>query len=143
MATGVQELKLAVGMQEWSARIAECRSSGMSVRAWCNEQGISAQTYYRWEKRFAEKAPQQFNLRAPTQVGLLMRINPETIPSDEMNTIGSCITILHGESVITLPAGSSAKAVANLVKALNGHAYKPPFCEEHRRGYETARYRKS
>lgn len=57
MATGVQELKLAVGMQEWSARIAECRSSGMSVRAWCNEQGISAQTYYRWEKRFAEKAP--------------------------------------------------------------------------------------
>ena len=143
MATGVQELKLAVGMQEWSARIAECRSSGMSVRAWCNEQGISAQTYYRWEKRFVEKATRQLSLPAPTRAGLLMRINPETMPSDEMNTVGSCITIRHGESVITLPAGSSAKAVANLVKALNGHAYKPPFCERHRRGYETARYRKS
>ncbi len=40
MATGVQELKLAARMQEWSVQIAECRSSGMSVRAWCNEQAI-------------------------------------------------------------------------------------------------------
>ena len=122
MATGVQELKLAVRMQEWSVRIAECRNSGMSVRAWCNEQGISVQTYYRWEKRFVEKATRQLSLPAPTRAGLLMRINPETMPSDEMNTVGSCITIRHGERVITLPAGSSAEAVADLVKALNCHA---------------------
>ena len=108
MATGVQELKLTVRMQEWSARTAECRSRGMSVRAWCNEQGISVQTYYRWEKRFLEKATRQRSLRAPAQACLLMRINPETMPSDEMDTIGSCITIRHGERVITLPAGSSA-----------------------------------
>ena len=30
-------------------------------------------------------------------------------------------TIRHGESIITLPVGSSAEAVANLVKALNRH----------------------
>lgn len=53
---------------------------------------------------------------------MLMRINPETMPRDEMTTIGSCITIRHGESVITLSAGSSAEAVADLVKALNRHA---------------------
>lgn len=122
MATGVQELKLAVRMQEWSVRIAECRNSGMSVRAWCNEQGISVQTYYLWEKRFVEKATRQLSLPASTRAGLLMRINPETMPSDEMNTVGSCITIRHGESVITLPAGSSVEAVADLVKALNCHA---------------------
>lgn len=29
MATGVQELKRTARMQEWSVRIAECRSSGM------------------------------------------------------------------------------------------------------------------
>ena len=122
MATGVQELKLAARMQEWSLRIAECRSSGMSVKAWCSEQGISVQTYYRWEKRFVEKATQQLSLPAPTQAGLLMRINPETMPGDEMCTISSGITIRHGESVITLPAGSSAEAVAELVRALNRHA---------------------
>ena len=122
MATGVQELKLAARMQEWSVRIAECRSSGMSVKAWCSEQGISVQTYYRWEKRFVEKATQQLSLPAPTRAGLLMRVNPDAMPSDDADRIGQSITIRHGESIITLPAGSSAKAVADLVRALNHHA---------------------
>ena len=122
MGTGVQELKLAARMQEWSTRIAECRSSGMSVRAWCEGQGIAIQTYYRWEKRFVTEATRQLSLPGATQAGMLMRIDPETMPGDEMGTVGPCITIRHGESVITLPAGSSAEAVADLVKALNRHA---------------------
>ena len=122
MATGVQELKLAARMQEWSARIAECRSSGMSVRAWCKEQGIAIQTYYHWEKRFVTEATQQLSLPAPTQAEMLLRVNPDTLPSGDTNAIGAGITIRHGESVITLPAGSSAEAVAELVKALNHHA---------------------
>ena len=52
MATGVQEVKLAARMQEWSQKIADCRRSGLSVREWCRNQGITIQTYYRWEKRF-------------------------------------------------------------------------------------------
>ena len=122
MVNGVTELKREVMLREWSARIAECRGSGKAVKEWCAEQGISVQTYYRWEKRFVEKATQQLSLPAPTQAGMLMRINPDALPGDEMGTVGSCITIRHGESVITLPAGSSAEAVAELVKALNRHA---------------------
>ena len=53
---------------------------------------------------------------------MLMRINPETMPGGEESIISSCITIRHGESIITLPAGSNAESVAELVKALNRHA---------------------
>ena len=84
MVTGIQELKLGARMQEWSERIAECRSSGMSVRGWCREQGIPVQTYYRWEKRFIETATRQLNLPAPTQSGMLMRVNPKSMPGDEV-----------------------------------------------------------
>ena len=122
MGTGVQELKLAARMRERSARIAECRSSGMSVQAWCKERGIAIQTYYRWEKRFITEATQQLSLPAATQAGMLMRVNPDALPGGDVNTIDNDITIRHGESVITLPAGSSAEAVAELVKALNRHA---------------------
>ena len=122
MGTGVTELKREVMLREWSVRIAECRNSGKTVKEWCAEQGISVQTYYRWEKRFVEKATQQLSVPASPQAGLLMRINPENMPGDEVNTISSCITIRHGESVITLPAGSSADAVADLVRSLNRHA---------------------
>lgn len=119
MGTGVQELKLVARMQEWSTRIAECRSSGMSVRAWCKEQGITIQTYYRWEKRFVTEATRQLSLPAPTQAGMLMRVNPDALPNEHENSTGSGITIRHGESVIALPAGSSAEAIVDLVKALN------------------------
>ena len=99
-----------------------CRTSGKSVKAWCSEQGIPIKTYYYWEKIFVTEATQQLSLPAPTQAGLLMRVNPDTMPGDDVADIGSGVTIRHGESVITLPAGSSAEAVADLVKALNRHA---------------------
>ena len=119
---GVREMKHAALLQEWSSKIAECRSSGMSVRAWCAEQGIPIKTYYYWEKRFVTEATQQLSLPAPTQAGMLMRVNPDAMPSGDVDAIGSGITIRHGESIITLPAGSSAESVAELVKALNRHA---------------------
>ena len=122
MAAGVQELKLAARIQEWSVRIAECRSSGMGVKAWCKSQGIATTTYYHWEKRFITETSQQLSLPAPIQAGLLMGVNPETMPGNEMSSVGPCITSRHGESVITLPAGSSAEAVADLVRAPNRHA---------------------
>ena len=44
------ELKHRVKLQEWAARIQDCRSSGLSVRAWCRQEEINAATYYRWER---------------------------------------------------------------------------------------------
>ena len=122
MGISVQELKHAARLQEWSARVAECRSSGISVKAWCAEQGIALKTYYNWEKQIVKAATQQYALPVSAQTGVLMQVNPDTMPSDEMGTIENSIIIRHGESVITLPAGSSAETVADLVKALNRNA---------------------
>ena len=122
MGMSVQELKHAARLQEWSAKVAECRSSGISVKAWCAEQGIALKTYYNWEKQIVKAATQQYALPVPAQAGLLMQVNPETMPSGEIETIESEVTIRHGESIITLHAGSNTETIADLVKALNRHA---------------------
>ncbi len=44
------ELKHRVKLQEWAARIQDCRSSGLSVRAWCRQEDVTTATYYRWER---------------------------------------------------------------------------------------------
>ena len=44
------ELKHRAKLQEWAARIQDCRSSGLSVRAWCRQEEINAATYYRLEQ---------------------------------------------------------------------------------------------
>ena len=122
MGTGVQELKHAAKVQEWSARVAECRSSGIGVKAWCREHGIALKTYYNWERQIVKEATQQYALPAPAQGDMLIRVNPDAMPGGGTVAIESDTTIRHGESIITMPAGSSAEAVADLVKALNRHA---------------------
>ena len=122
MGTGVQELKHAARVQEWSARVAECRSSGIGVKAWCREHGIALKTYYSWERQIVKEATQQYAVQAPAQGDMLIRVNPDAMPGGGTVAVESDITIRHGESIITLPAGSSAEAVADLVKALNRHA---------------------
>ena len=122
MGAGVQELKHAARVQEWSVRVAECRSSGIGVKAWCKEHGIALKTYYNWERQIVKEATQQCALPAPAQGDMLIRVNPDAMPGGETVAVESDITIRHGESIITLPAGSSAEAVADLVKALNRYA---------------------
>ena len=92
------------------------------MKAWCAEHSIALKTYYNWEKQIVKAAAQKYALPAPAPAGLLVQVNPDTMPSGEMGTIEAGIIIRHGESVITLPAGSSAEAIADLVKALNRHA---------------------
>ena len=122
MGGSVQELKHAARLQEWSVRVAECRSSGSGVKAWCAEQGIALKTYYNWERQIVKTACKQYALPEPGQRGPLTRIDPYQLPGDECETSVPGITIRHGESSIILPAGVNAESIAELVKALNRHA---------------------
>jgi hypothetical protein len=93
---------------------------------WCKAEGIAIKTYYYWERQFVTEASRQGMLPGPRQAGILMRIDPQTMPSDNMPSKGkedaeAGITIGHGESMITLPAGYTVESIADLVKALNRH----------------------
>ena len=46
ITTAITEIKTKVSLQEWQKRIMDCQSSGMSVKAWCQENGISTGSYY-------------------------------------------------------------------------------------------------
>ena len=42
----IREVKTELRYREWAEQIQECPSSGMTVTAWCKENGISQHTYY-------------------------------------------------------------------------------------------------
>ena len=54
----VNAVKHQAKLLEWKDRVADCRSSGMSVRHWCEENGCSPKTYYRWEQEILGKVRQ-------------------------------------------------------------------------------------
>ena len=43
----------------WAGRISECRNSGQSVKAWCRENGVCEQTYYKWQRKLFEMVMEQ------------------------------------------------------------------------------------
>ena len=44
----------------WAERVQACRSSGLSIKAWCAENGIAPNTYFRWQKKvFNAMYPEQ------------------------------------------------------------------------------------
>ena len=50
------EAKHEARVSEWAERVRECRSSGLSVKAWRAEAGIKTARYYRWEREVLTKA---------------------------------------------------------------------------------------
>ena len=80
----VNTVKHEAKLLEWKERVADCRSSGMSVKYWCKENGCSPKTYYRWEREILGKVRQitktqslptlaELPLAKPTQDDLLKR----------------------------------------------------------------------
>jgi hypothetical protein len=47
---------------EWAERIAAQQRSGMSVKQFCKEQGLTEYSFYSWRKRLQESGPVRFAL---------------------------------------------------------------------------------
>jgi transposase len=47
---------------EWAERIAAQQRSGISVKQFCKEQGVTEYSFYAWRKRLQESGPVRFAL---------------------------------------------------------------------------------
>ena len=54
--TVIEERPANPKADEWAERIAAQRRSGMSVKQFCKEQGLTEYSFYAWRKRLQERA---------------------------------------------------------------------------------------
>ena len=54
--------KMEAKSEYWRQRIAEQERSGMSVQRFCEEQGLTEQSFYLWRKRLRKQQPMRFAL---------------------------------------------------------------------------------
>ena len=74
---GARELKHEAQLRDWWEKVMECRSSGMSVKKWCEERRIDRKTYYRWEREILAKASQQLAVREQTDIPAFIKVREE------------------------------------------------------------------
>jgi hypothetical protein len=60
--TVVQEKPANPKADEWAERIAAQACSGVSVKQFCKQQGLTECSFYAWRKRLQEKGPVRFAL---------------------------------------------------------------------------------
>lgn len=54
--TTIQNIKYNQNLEFWSARVAACHASGLTVSEWCKANCISKATYYKWQRIVLAKA---------------------------------------------------------------------------------------
>ena len=108
------ELKNQAKLQEWSARIQDCRSSGLSVRAWCRQEGVNATTYYRWERELLALAETE-----PCSSVSAVRFAELPAPKQVSCSAAERCTTLHiGNASLDIYPGCDAEQLRLLVELL-------------------------
>ena len=109
------ELKHRAKLQEWSARIQDCRSSGLPVRAWCRQERINATTYYRWEREFLALAETEPCSAVPA-VTFAELPEPKKM---SRNVSERCATLHIGKASLDIYPGCNAEQLRLLVELLH------------------------
>ena len=116
VATHDQKLRL------WISRIQECRSSGITVEAWCKQQGFSSKNYYYWMRKIKREAFEALPAeRKPT--AKMQSVVYETpfaeIPviTTPENTIAVC-RIQLGNAVLEVNSGADSVTIENVLRTI-------------------------
>ena len=96
-------------LAEWKLLVADCRSSGKSVRAWCEERDIGYKTYYRWEREILQIASQT---RKPVFAEPPAPVTEKTEPV-------IVATVCIGAASLDVYPGANTEIVSALCRALS------------------------
>ena len=109
-------------LMEWSRRVADCRSSGLSVTRWCTEHNVKPKTYYNWQKKvFAAMLAQQ-QAEMPDTSPRFAELPP---PSDEKQLTAAgkqtdlVASVRIGNASLEVYSGASSEIVSALCKVLS------------------------
>jgi len=107
-----QEAKRREQLSEWQTKVAECRSSGLQVRAWCAAHHISTSTYYGWEREVRNAAIQE-------QTELTVNTPPEfaEVPAAAQKR-SEAIVLEYGGFRMEIPESINEKALRTILAAL-------------------------
>lgn len=94
----------------WIERIQSCKTSGMTVRKWCEENKICEQTYYKWLKKLKTIAIENNLVEVPRFV---------PVPADSViSSKKEMIIITKGDIHIEVPDNIEETILLGMVKSL-------------------------
>ena len=107
MSKDLQTLNGQNKLALWAGRISECRSSGQNVKAWCRENGVCEQTYYKWQRRLFEMAQAQQDVQFA-----------EVTPAQPVCCDNVAVTVRIAGAEADIHSGADAATVETVLRIL-------------------------
>ena len=111
MSVELQKVKRSNHLAEWSEMVQSCKNSGMTVRAWCAEQGLNEKTYYHRQKQVCNALPEK--MCRPTQFA---EVSPATVAA----STGAGIRIRIGAAEIHVDGNTDLALLRDILNAVAG-----------------------
>ena len=90
MGQSLQNISKQNRLKQWSRKIVACRSSGMTVRTWCQKNGISEKTYYYWQRRLFQELA-----NVHPQNNGFVEVTPSRVESSGQIAVKSTLRVLR------------------------------------------------
>lgn len=91
----------------WTDAISRCRNSGMTVIAWCAQEGISSKTYYYWQRKIYHAMTEE------SSTGFV-----EILPPSSTNFGTTVAEISANGFVASIHSGADTPTLQNLLLAM-------------------------
>ena len=114
--TTVRNVQAQRKLREWSQRVAECRSSGLSVTQWCAEHEIKPKTYYNWQKKVLDVTLEQQRTQEEVPKEPERKFAELATPAVRKDLVAA---VRFGQAFLEIYSGASAEVAAALCGALS------------------------
>jgi len=118
---GVQTVAHGVRLQKWSNIVESCRSSGKTIKEWCDENNINLKTYYHWQKAVCDETCREI-ATTKNQVPEKVRLSNGPVFAEvniaKHNTDKVALTICRQDMQIHIYCGADAMTVETALRML-------------------------
>ncbi len=113
-------------INEWTARIRECSTSGLSVKRWCEDNGVAEGSYYYWLKRVRVAACEALPvIQKPVKI-VPINLSSETIKSSTVDQDNNSSLVMRiGSVTMELNNSTSSLLIENVLRALQNISGSP------------------
>ncbi len=108
MEQSLQALSKQERLDAWTTRIMECRNSGMSVRRWCQKNGLNEKTYYYWQRRLFHALSAQHEC-----TGSFAELTPMARLSTD-----AAVTVRIAGAEVDIHSGADAETISMVLRLL-------------------------
>ena len=113
----ITKVKIQFRMEKWIPLIKECQDSGISVKTWCRQNGLSESAYYYWLNKIRRKACAQHLPAVQPENQKLVEFAKLQVDGGISGT-GIAVIIHLPSATVEVKEGTSQKTIEAVMLAL-------------------------